>query len=162
MNLGEEISASLEVITVELDKFSEIHDCVKFKAEILKAATLLMKYKDHYDWNFTQVIVMEVVYKIRDALKELVEKEPRAEERLGELRQFWNITVMSPLVKRLKKVKREWIEKKKTILELKTRIIYLKRKVRQGHIMLQYKNDLMLKVAEDECIEDLQSRMNVG
>ena len=44
---------------------------------------------------------------------------------------------------------------------LEKKIVDLKRELRQKEIGLEIKNDPLLKVAEDECIEILKSRLNV-
>ena len=46
-------------------------------------------------------------------------------------------------------------------LPVQRNIAELKRKNRQLHIVQGYENDLLLKVAEDKCIEILRSRLNV-
>ena len=156
----------LKVIAGELDKFSKISHAVKLKSEIWTATALLENSMNNYDEVQS---VMEAVYEIREALKELQEKELGAEERLAELRQFWNKTVMKPLWKRWKmeqkRAKREKMERRKRLLELnrdlKKENRDLKRKVRQEQIVQKYKDDPLLQTAEDECIEILKSRMNV-
>ena len=169
MSIGEELFPSQEFfkeLDRELDKFSEISDGVKLKSEIWTATAMHEKYENQGENTYDETLaVMEAVYEICEALKELQKKELRAEEQLLELRHFWIITVIKPLLKRKemeqKKAKREEMERNKLILKLNREIIDLKRKVRQEHIVQQYKDNLFLKAAEDECIEILKCRMNV-
>ena len=174
MNLGEEISASLDVIAMELVKFTEMRNGVELMSEIWTAKALL-ETVERYQNNHDEVravmedevrAVMEALYEIRKSLKELQETEPRVEERLLELRQFLKSTVVNPLLKKskmeLKRVKRELKLNLKLKLEHTRKVMELERKVRQANIMKEYENDLLLKVAEDECIIILKSRMNVA
>ena len=174
MNLGEEISASLDVIAMELVKFTEMRNGVELMSEIWTAKALLEtveRYQNNHDevravMEDEVLAVMEALYEIRKSLKELQETEPRVEERLLELRQFLETTVVKPLLKKskmeLKRGKRELKLKLKLQLEHTRKVMELERKVRQANIMKEYENDLLLKVAEDECIIILKSRMNVA
>lgn len=56
----------------------------------------------------------------------------------------------------LKRAKMELLEAIRTQMEL----VVLMREIRQDHIMWEYETDFSLKMAEDECIEILRSRIN--
>ena len=57
----------------------------------------------------------------------------------------------------LKKAKRNLLDIRKAQRELRE----LKRNFRQSDIVWEVKNDPLLKMAEDECIEILKSKMNI-
>ena len=68
---------------------------------------------------------------------------------------------MKEIRRELVKQEREFLTKSCRVMMLEKKIVDLKRELRQKEIGLEIKNDPLLKVAEDECIEILKSRLNV-
>ena len=153
------IRKSMAEVARQVYTFSKARD--SFKSTICKVTTFLEENKD---------LDLEAKCEMYYFLEQLREKELKVETILTERRAF-----RCEMIEVLKKVdnesmeirrdlvkhEREFITKNCRVLMLEKKIVDLKRELRQKEIGLEIKNDPLLKVAEDECIEILKSRLNV-
>ena len=154
------IRKSMAEVARQVYTFSKARD--SFKSTICKVTTFLQENKDLLDFEAK----CEMYY----FLEQLREKELKVETKLTDrrrlrcemievLKKVDNETV--EIRRELVKQEREFITKSCRVMMLEKKIVDLKRELRQKEIRLEIKNDPLLKVAEDECIEILKSRLNV-
>ena len=151
---------SMAMIAREVYKLIKIRDSVK--STICKATTILEEIKD----NDEVQVFLEAAGCGYDSLKIMLETEHKVEMKLAKHRKMRGtaIEMLKEIDKQTIQMRRNHLEIKRNtlhIMKLERRTLELKREVRQEQIMSEIKNDPLLKVVEDECIEILKSRLNV-
>ena len=160
-----DIMKSMADIARQLYKLSKTRDSVK--SAICKATTFLEENEDNDDMDLeTEYDILKVFQDVKELQAEELKMEMKLTEfrtmRYDMIEMLKKNEAMVMEIKRQSKRQTSDIMKRDThIMKLERRIAELKREGTQLHIMQEYESDLLLKVAEDECIEILKSRLNV-